>query len=112
MPTTDRQTARRRALRAAQLVTLSLSLATGCGAATALKIGDGGVADAGHDAGRDAGTDATMCNDPTAPCGPADRRCNLSCPTFGYDPDCCDCHAPSGCAVTGPFVPPEMGSLT
>ena len=109
MLSTERQVARRRALRAAQLVTLSLSLATGCGAATALKIGDGGPYDAGHDAGADGGLN---CNDPSAPCGASDRRCNLSCPTFGYDPDCCECHAPSGCAVTGPFVPPEMGSLT
>jgi predicted small lipoprotein YifL len=111
MGATNRTEARRRALRAAQLVTLSLSLA-GCGAVTPLPIGDGsvtdfGLADGGHDAGRDAGDAGPMCDSPGAPCGTTDGLCNHAC-GFTYDSDCCACGFTMGCAAVGPFVPPSM----
>ena len=105
MSTPDRHEARRRALRAAQLVTLSFSLVS-CGAITELPVSDAAVVDSGHDAGRDAGP-MDPCNVPTATCGAADGLCNRGC-GFSYDPDCCACHVMMGCAVTGPFVPPSM----
>ncbi len=95
-----RRRIRRRALRAAQAVTLGLAMAA-CGESHV--VGDAGsdavVRDGGFDAGSDAGFDASECSDP-----PSTREC-CELVAGGFWDDVTDM-----ClfAVPGPFVPPRM----
>ena len=100
MPTSNRSSARRRALRAAHAVTLGLGLAaatSGCSSSHGPGPGDASVP-----------TDATADAADAAPDGAVD----CSSPEWWNMEACCE---PSGgfwdgtgCLVPGPFVPPDV----
>ncbi len=97
----DRKAARRRALRAAQVVTLGLSMAAGGGCGTTHDIqADGGanddalVADSGIDSGGEACVESPAV---TEAC------CELE-PGGYWSPEEERCYV----AIPGPFVPPSM----
>ena len=111
--------ARRRALRAAQTVTLGLAIATG-GCAQSHRPRDSGTSvDASPDARFDAWSppdaepDAWTPPDAEPDACP-DTRDGYCPPEIWDDPDCCEASGGfwdpcfGGCAVPGPFQPPDM----
>ncbi len=121
-----RKKARRRALRAAQVVTLGLAMAApGCGESHTVDVSetdggpmrvdadtprlDHGLADLGRDLGRDLGPEeqdmGMMCPDDPFATPPETKEC---CEAIGGWWD--EANESCAVAVPGPFVPPSMSA--